>query len=277
MKQDIRLSHDLGFLRIGAAVPVLRVADVDSNVTEIIDLMKKARQEGVQALGFPELAITGYTLGDLVQHPALLTKAREGLGKILAESAENPMIVIVGMPLALEQKIFNCAVVINAGHILGIVPKTFLPNYKEFYDERWFESGNNSHHNSVELAGQLSPFGTDILFKLKGIDSTLLGVEICEDLWVPFAPHEYQSIAGASVLFNLSASNEVLGKDDWRRIMISSESGRCLAAYCYVSSSIGESSNDMVFGGTCSDSRKWRDARRISTFMPGFAVNYFRC
>ncbi len=124
-----------------------------------------------------------------------------------------------------------------------------MPNYKEFYDERWFESGNNVQQDFIELAGQQVPFGTDILFKLKGIYSALLGVEICEDLWVPFAPHEYQSIAGATVLFNLSASNEVLGKDDWRRIMVSSESGRCLAAYCYVSSSIGESSNDIVFGG----------------------------
>jgi NAD+ synthase (glutamine-hydrolysing) len=130
-----------------------------------------------------------------------------------------------------------------------VIPKTFLPTYKEFYDNRWFESGGNAHTSTIELAGQQVPFGTDILFRLKGISSAILGVEICEDLWVPFAPHEYQSIAGANVLFNLSASNEVLGKDDWRRIIISSESGRCLAAYCYVSSSVGESSNDIVFGG----------------------------
>jgi NAD+ synthase (glutamine-hydrolysing) len=249
LSQDIRLSHDLGFLRIAAAIPVLRVADVDSNVNEIIGLMRKARREGVQALCFPEMAITGYTLGDLVQHQSLLAKAREGLGKILVESASNPMVVIVGMPLSLEQKIFNSAIIINAGKVLGVIPKTYLPNYKEFYDERWFESGNNYHDNIIDLAGQQAPFGTDLLLKIKGIDSTMLGVEICEDLWVPLAPHEFQSIAGATVLFNLSASNEVLGKDDWRRTMISSESGRCLAAYCYVSSGIGESSNDIVFGG----------------------------
>jgi NAD+ synthase (glutamine-hydrolysing) len=247
--EDIRLSRDLGFMRIGAAVPVLRVADVDANVTEIIGLIRTAGREGVQALCFPELAITGYTLGDLVQQQALLTKAEEGLGKILAESSDIPMVVIVGLPISFEQKIFNSAVVINSGRILGVLPKTYLPTYKEFYDERWFESGNNCHENVIELAGQQAPFGIDILFRLKGIDSTLLGVEICEDLWVPFAPHEYQSISGATVIFNLSASNEVLGKDDWRRTMLSSESGRCLAAYCYVSSSIGESSNDIVFGG----------------------------
>jgi NAD+ synthase (glutamine-hydrolysing) len=249
LDRDIKLTRDLGFLRIAAAVPILRVADIDSNVTEINGLIKKAHQEGVQALCFPEMAITGYTLGDLVQQQALLSKAREGLSKILSETMDSPMIVIVGMPLSFHQKVFNSAVIINAGHILGVVPKTFLPNYKEFYDERWFESGNNAPDDSIALVGQLAPFGTDVLFKLKGIDSTLVGVEICEDLWTPLAPHEHQSVAGASVLFNLSASNEVLGKDDWRRVMISSESGRCLAAYCYVSSSIGESSNDVVFGG----------------------------
>jgi NAD+ synthase (glutamine-hydrolysing) len=249
LSQDIKLTHDLSFIRIGAAVPVLRVADVDSNVKEIIGLIRKARREGAQVLCFPEMAITGYTLGDLVQQQVLLTKAREGLVNILAESEKNSMILIVGMPLAFEQKIFNSAVILNSGRILGVVPKTFLPNYKEFYDERWFESGNNCHNVSIELAGQTAPFGADILFKIKNFDSTLLGVEICEDLWVPLAPHEHQSIAGAAVLFNLSASNEVLGKDDWRRIMISSESGRCLAAYCYASSNIGESSNDVVFGG----------------------------
>lgn len=249
MGQGIGLSNNLGFLRAGAAIPTLRVADIDFNVKEITGLIRKARQEGVQALSFPEMAITGYTLGDLVQHQALLTRAEEGLAKVLAESAGNSMLVILGMPVSTEQKIFNCAVVTSAGRILGVIPKVLLPNYKEFYDERWFESGNNVQSDVIELAGQLAPFGTDILFKLKGIFSALVGVEICEDLWVPFAPHEYQAIAGATVLFNLSASNEVLGKKEWRQTMVSSESGRCLAAYCYLSSSTGESSNDIVFGG----------------------------
>jgi NAD+ synthase (glutamine-hydrolysing) len=211
--------------------------------------MQKAHQEGVQALCFPEMSLTGYTLGDLVQQQALLNKVEDGLRRVLDESIKYPMIVIVGMPLSVEQKIFNCAVVVNGGRILGVVPKTFLPNYKEFYDERWFESGNNAKSSTIELAGQQVSFGNDLLFKIKGLSSAILGVEICEDLWVPFAPHEHQSIGGANILFNLSASNEVLGKDDWRRILICSESGRCLAAYCYVSSSIGESSNDIIFGG----------------------------
>ena len=250
MNQGVKLGQELGYLRIGAAVPALHVADVDYNVKAIIELSAKARREGVQVLVFPEMSLTGYTLGDLVQHQALLLKAEEGLKEILSDSANDLMVTIVGAPLSVERKIFNSAIVISNGRILGAVPKTFLPNYKEFYDDRWFESGKNAHSSVIGLAGQTAvPFGTDLLFKLKGVSAAVLGIEICEDLWVPFSPHEYQAIAGANVLFNLSASNEVLGKDDWRRTIVSSESGRCLAAYCYVSSSIGESSNDVVFGG----------------------------
>jgi NAD+ synthase (glutamine-hydrolysing) len=250
LNRGVKLGQELGYLRVAAAVPALRVADVDYNVKAIIELSAKARREGVQVLVFPEMSLTGYTLGDLVQHQALLLKAEEGLQEILSDGANNPMVTIVGAPLSVERKIFNSAIVINNGRILGVIPKTFLPNYKEFYDERWFESGKNAHSAVIDLAGQTAvPFGTDLLFKLKGVSAAVLGIEICEDLWVPFSPHEYQTVAGANVLFNLSASNEVLGKDDWRRTIVSSESGRCLAAYCYVSSSIGESSNDVVFGG----------------------------
>jgi len=246
---DVQLNKDLGFLRIAAAVPELRVADVDFNVGNIIEAMKRARDEGVQVLTFSEMAITGYTIGDLVQHQALLAKAKEGLRRILEASSGNPMVVIIGMPLDVEQKIFNCAVVLNSGHLLGVIPKTLLPSYKEFYEDRWFTSSMDAHCDNVELLGERVPFGTDILFRLRGIPLALIGVEICEDLWVPLSPHEYQALAGATVLLNLSASNEVLGKADWRRIMVSSESGRCIAAYCYVSSGIGESSNDVVYSG----------------------------
>jgi NAD+ synthase (glutamine-hydrolysing) len=249
MSQDILLNRDLGFFRLGAVVPLLRIADVDFNVGNIIDAMGKARNEGVQLLTFPEMAITGYTIGDLVQHQALLAKAKEGLRRIVEASAGNPMVVIVGMPLEVEQKLFNCAVVLNSGHILGVIPKTLLPSYKEFYEDRWFSSSLDAHGDSIMLLGERVPFGTDLLFGLRGIPQALIGVEICEDLWVPLSPHEHQALAGATVLVNLSASNEVLGKADWRRIMVSSESGRCIAAYCYVSSGIGESSNDVVYSG----------------------------
>ncbi len=164
MVQEVKLNQDLGYLRIGAAVPKLRVADIDFNVKAIIELIRKARGEGVQVLAFPEMALTGYTIQDLVQHPALLAGAEKGLGEILVESRDKSMLVIVGMPLRVEQKVFNCAVVLNGGSILGVIPKTLLPNYKEFYDERWFESGWDAHTSSIELAGQQVPFGYDILF-----------------------------------------------------------------------------------------------------------------
>ena len=249
MGDDIQLSQDLGFLRVGAAVPGLRVADVDFNVGAIIDFMRKARNEGVQVLAFPEMALTGYTIGDLVQHQALLSRAKTALGEVLQESAGSNMVVVVGMPLVVEQKIFNCAVALNSGHLLGVIPKTLLPGYREFYEDRWFSPAGDARSDVVELAGQRVPFGTDILLELRGMASAIIGLEICEDLWVPLSPHEYQALAGATVLINLSASNEVLGKADWRQAMVSSESGRCIAAYCYVSSGIGESSNDVIYGG----------------------------
>jgi NAD+ synthase (glutamine-hydrolysing) len=246
---DIRLTRDLGFLRVAAAVPEVRVADVNMNVAAIVKLMRKAGNEGVQILTFPEMAVTGYTIGDLIQQEALLLEAQEGLRLILKESAGSGMVVAVGMPLPIDRKVFNCAVVLSSGRILGVVPKTFLPSYREFYEDRWFSPARDARSETIELAEQQVPFGTDILFRLPGMVSVMIGVEVCEDLWVPLSPHEYQAAAGATVLLNLSASNEVLGKADWRRTMVASESGRCIAVYCYVSSGIGESSNDVVYGG----------------------------
>lgn len=246
---DIKLSKDLGFLRLGAAIPELRIANVSFNIGAIVELIQKAKNEGVQILAFPEMAVTGYTIGDLIQQEALLLEAQEGLRGILKESAGNNMVVVLGLPVSVDQKIFNCAVVVNSGRILGVIPKTFLPSYREFYEDRWFTPAGDARSDTIELADQKVPFGTDILFQLQKPVPVSVGVEVCEDLWVPLSPHEYQAASGATVLINLSASNEVLGKADWRRTMVSSESGRCLAAYCYVSSGVGESSNDVVYGG----------------------------
>jgi NAD+ synthase (glutamine-hydrolysing) len=246
---DIRLTRDLGFLRVAAAIPEVRIADVKFNVAAIVKLLRKARNEGVQVVTFPEMALTGYTIGDLIQQEVLLLEAQAGLRQILKESTGSGMVVAVGMPLPVDRQIFNCAVVLNSGHVLGVVPKSFLPSYREFYEDRWFSPARDARSETIELAGQPVPFGTDLLFGLRGTASVMLGVEICEDLWLPLSPHEYQAAGGATVLLNLSASNEVLGKADWRRTMVSSESGRCIAAYCYVSSGTGESSNDIVYGG----------------------------
>lgn len=249
MDENVRLSQDLGFVRVGAAVPPLRIADVDFNVANIVKSVKEASARGVQVLVFPEMALTGYTIADLVLQQALLSKVKDGIKELLQKTARTPMLIIVGAPLEIEQKVFNCAVILGSGQIHGIVPKTFLPTYKEFYEGRWFAPSWEAQYDTMEFLGQEVHFGTDLLFNLKGIPSAVVGVEICEDLWVPFSPHEYQAAAGATLLMNLSASDEILGKADWRRTMIVSESGRCAAAYCYVSSGIGESSNDVVYGG----------------------------
>jgi NAD+ synthase (glutamine-hydrolysing) len=247
--EKIYLNKDLGYLRVAAAVPQLKVADIDFNVSEIIKAVRKARAEGIQVLAFPEMSITGYTLGDLVQQHALLDKAEQGLLKLARASEGLGMVIIVGLPLCVDQKTFNCAAVINSGRILGIIPKTYLPNYKEFYEGRWYVSGDDVCSDMAHIDGRVVPFGPNILFSVQGLPSAMIGVEVCEDMWVPLAPHEYQALAGANVLVNISASNEVLMQADWRKTMISSESGRCAAAFCYVSAGGGESTNDVIFGG----------------------------
>lgn len=249
MTRVINLSSDLGFLRIAAAVPHLRVANVDCNVTAILDLIEKAANAGVQVLAFPEMCITGYTIQDLMQQQALLTKTMKGLERIIEASANHNMFITVGLPMVVDQKLFNCAALICSGQVLGIVPKTYIPSYKEFYEQRWFTSAEDACSDSCHINGKSVPFGSNILVSLQGFPSAIIGVEVCEDLWVPLAPHEYQALAGATVLINISASNDILGKSEWRRTMAISESGRCTAALCYVSAGSGESSNDIVFGG----------------------------
>lgn len=245
----VHLNKDLGLLRVGLGIVPLRVADVEFNVAAIIKTVKQASREGIQLLAFPEMAITGYTIGDLVYQQALLNDAVKGLNNILKQSSKTDQLIIIGMPLEIGQRIFNCAVAISSGRILGVIPKTLLPNHKEYYENRWFTSSRDATTDNIEILGQSVYFGTDILFKVNGLSSAIVGIEICEDLWVPLAPHEYQALAGATVLVNISASNEILGKAEWRRNMVISESGRCLSAYAYVSAGSDESSNDLVYGG----------------------------
>ena len=247
--QAIKLNGDLGFLRIAAAVPHLRLADVDYNVRAILDLIEEAVNAGVQVIACPEMCITGYTIQDLIQQQALLSKTLKGLERIIAASTSHNMLIIVGLPMVVDQKLFNCAALICSGQVLGIIPKTYIPSYKEFYEQRWFTSADDACSDTCHINGKSVPFGSNILVSLQGFPSAIIGVELCEDLWVPLAPHEYQALAGATVLINISASNEILGKSDWRRTMAVSESGRCAAALCYVSAGTDESSNDLVFGG----------------------------
>ncbi len=241
-----------GFLRVAAACPALRVADCDFNVTQILSLMEQAEAEGVAVLVFPELCLTGYTCADLFQHNVLLAGAIAGLARLVqASAAAFTGVAIVGLPLAVDDQVFNCAAVLQRGKVLGIVPKSFIPNYKEFYEGRWFAAAATARSREVMLGSASVPFGTDRLFAASDVECLTIGVEICEDLWVPVPPSSAQALAGATLLVNLSASNEVIGKAAYRRQLVVNQSGRCMAAYVYASCGVWESTTDVVFGGHC--------------------------
>ena len=242
--------NPFGFLRVAAATPLVHVADCAFNVEHILALMQRAESEHANVIVFPELAITGYTCGDLFQQPILQRGAIEALEHLATISASLfSGLTIVGLPLAVEDMVFNCAAVLHRGRLLGIVPKSFLPNYKEFYEARWFAPASKANRHDINVAGQTVPFGTDRLFAAEDWEGLIVGVEICEDLWVPAPPSSAQALAGATVLVNLSASNETIGKATYRRQLVLSQSGRCMAAYVYTSCGVGESTTDVVFGG----------------------------
>ncbi len=241
-----------GFLRVGAACPLVRVADCDYNAGQILGLMRRAEGEGVRLLVFPELALTAYTCADLFQQTALQRGALDALGRVVREGAGVfSGLAIVGLPLAVDDQVFNCAAVVHRGRVLGVVPKSFIPNYKEFYEGRWFAAAATARSREVTLLGSAVPFGTDRLFAAGDAEGLTVGVEICEDLWVPIPPSSAQALAGATVLVNLSASNEVIGKANYRRELVVNQSGRCLAACVYASCGVHESTTDVVFGGHC--------------------------
>ncbi len=239
-----------GFLRVAAAVPTVRVADCDFNADQILNQMRRAASEGVHILVFPELSLTGYTCADLFQQPVLQRGAVDALGRVVREGAGVFIgIAVVGLPLAIDDQVFNCAAVLCRGQILSVVPKSFIPNYKEFYEGRWFAAAATARSREISLLGNRVPFGTDRLFVAEDAEGCVLGVEICEDLWVPIPPSSNQALGGATVLVNLSASNEVIGKVNYRRQLVVNQSGRCMAAYVYTSCGVGESTTDVVFGG----------------------------
>ena len=241
-----------GFLRVAAASPILRVADCGFNAEQHLGLMARAEAEGVTLLVFPELSLTGYTCADLFQQSVLLDGAAAALLRITHEGgAAYQGIAVVGLPLRVDDQLFNCAAVLHRGRILGIIPKSFIPNYKEFYEARWFAPAITAHSRQVILDGEAVPFGTDQLFVAEDMDDFALGVEVCEDLWVPIPPSCFQAQAGATVLVNLSASNEVIGKSAYRKQLVVNQSGRCVAAYVYASCGVHESTTDLVFGGHC--------------------------
>lgn len=238
------MSH--GFLKVAAAIPNLKVADCNYNIEQIYDLMLAASQKGVSIVAFPELSITGYTCADLFGQQLLHEDAEAALTALLLKTAHLPLIGVVGAPLALENQVFNTAVVFAKGEIKGIVPKIYLPNYSEFYEARWFASGAELQQESVHFCGQEVPFGIDLIFEHKRLS---FGVELCEDLWVPIPPSTKQALLGATLLINLSASNELVGKHNYLLKLIEQQSARTVSAYLYASSGFGESTTDLVFAG----------------------------
>jgi NAD+ synthase (glutamine-hydrolysing) len=228
------------------------VADCLHNADCILRLLERAESEQVAVVVFPELSLTGYTCADLFHQTVLQRSALAALEKIVEEASSIfSGLAVVGLPVSVDDRLFNCAAVFHAGRILGIVPKSFLPNYKEFYEERWFAPGANLPTRPIEILGQKVPFGPNQLYEATDVSGLVVGVEICEDLWVPVPPSSLQALQGATVLLNLSASNEVLGKATYRRQLVTSQSGRCLAGYVYVSSGVDESTTDVTFGGHC--------------------------
>lgn len=237
-----------GFIKIACATPEIKVADCDYNADKIIEMITDAHKRGVKAVCFPELSITGYTCGDLFLQSSLLDSAEKNLLKIVSKTADMEIVSIVGLPFAYMGKIYNCAAVICKGEILGIVPKKNIPNYSEFYEARYFSSGFESEYNTV-INGCDVAFGTNLTFKCSGMPEFTFGVEICEDLWVAESPSVKASKNGATIIFNLSASDETIGKDDYRRTIVKAQSGSLLCAYAYADAGIGESTQDMVFAG----------------------------
>jgi NAD+ synthase (glutamine-hydrolysing) len=236
-----------GFVRVTAATTKTAVADPDANAAEIVSLLAQVADSDVVLCA--ELGITGYTCGDLFGQTALLQAGQRATLRLAEATRGCTQLVVVGLPIAIGNSLYNCAVVLSDGQVVGIVPKQFIPNYKEFYESRWFSSARGSEPALIEFGSAEVPFGVDLLFR--GPDGLVVGVEICEDLWMPIPPSSIQAIAGANLLLNLSASNELIGKSSYRRDLVVGQSGRCIAAYAYASSGPTESTTDLVFGGHC--------------------------
>ena len=236
-----------GFVRVAAAVPSVKVADCMTNAASIVGLAKKAENEGVQIVCFPELSVTAYTCADLFASQLLISKAEEALRFILRETENLNVNIIAGLPIVAGNSLYNCAVIMQHGVINAIVPKTHLPSYNEFYETRWFASAIDATRQSIDYAGQRNiPFGTDIIISC---GEFCFSTEICEDLWTPIPPSSSQALAGSDIIFNLSASNELVGKHDYLLSVIRQQSARCIAGYVYASSGFGESSTDVLFAG----------------------------
>ncbi|MBA5635939.1 NAD(+) synthase [Duganella sp. LX20W] len=240
-------THD--FARVAVAVPRCRVADPAFNAAQTIAMATEAHQQGAALVAFPELGLSAYTCDDLFHQRALLDGCEAALATVVAASAELPLALVVGMPLRVQHQLYNCGVVVAGGRIQGVVPKSYLPNYGEFYEARQFSTGDYAAVPEVTLLGQTVPFGSGLLFEVANLPLFKFHVEICEDVWVPVPPSSFAALAGATVLVNLSASNALVGKAGYRHQLVAQQSARCLSAYLYTSSGSGESTTDMAWDG----------------------------
>lgn len=236
-----------GFVKVAAAIPAVKVADCKFNAQQAEKQIVIADGKGVQILVFPELNLTGYSCADLFGQQILLEEAEFALMQIMNNTRQLDIISIVGMPVVVNSTLMNCAVVFQRGKILGVVPKTYLPNYKEFYEQRWFTSAlSHSETTTVRLCGQLVPVNANLLFDTPDV---CFGVEICEDVWATIPPSSSLALKGAEIIFNMSADTENISKHQYLRSLLSQQSARCLAGYVFASSGFGESTTDVVFAG----------------------------
>ena len=241
---------EYGFFRVAAAVPAVRVADCNFNISNIKELTAKCEKESVDAVVFPELAITGYSCMDLFATKSLRTESKSALEELVEFSKALNIIIMAGTPVYMEDRIFNCAAVIHRGRIMGFSAKSYLPNYREFQESRWFSSANELKNGHITFSGEEVPIGNNLIFSIRnGETQVKFAAEICEDLWVPVPPSSYLAMEGAEVIFNLSASNELIGKHNYLQSLIKQQSARAICGYVYASAGFGESSTDSVFAG----------------------------
>ena len=249
MKGSFHSIYAHGLVRVAVGIPKVKVADPAFNVDQTLALVQQASTVGAAVVLFPELGVSAYSNEDLFHQDALLDAVLTNLGRIVGASVSMSPVIIVGAPLRLEGKLFNCGVVVYRGRILGIVPKSYLPNYREFYEKRQFAAAREAVGTEAHVLQQTVPFGTDIVFEASNVENFSLGVEICEDVWTPIPPSTYQALAGATILANLSASNITIGKAKYRRDLCATQSGRCVSAYLYSAAGPGESTTDLAWDG----------------------------
>jgi len=259
--------YQQGFARVAVAVPRCRVADPAFNAGQTVALLHEAARAGAALVVFPELGLSAYTCDDLFHQRALLDGCEAALAQVLAASETCAAVAVVGLPLRVDHSLFNCAAVVHRGRLLGVVPKTYLPNYGEFYEARQFNPAGHAQSREICLLGQQVPFGAELLFEAQDLRDFVFHVEICEDLWVPIPPSSYAALAGATLLLNLSASNVTVGKSAYRHALAASQSARCLAAYAYSSAGQGESTTDLAWDGQaliCENGQLLAESERFS-------------